>query len=1306
MSQGPSIQGQVVINTKSVDQAITSVKRLETNVTKAFGLGSQSANNFAQTLNKQTSAYSKVASQSDNYRNIIAKAANTVANYEAAVRKSNATDSQKESLIKQSTASLKGFEKAVLAGARSGQSLKNVTTELNVGLGQLKRDLTETTAAEKEKARASKEVESAQVRTEKALSIATQQYDRTASAIRKSTLSETEKAEKLKQLDAAHIKLNSTLNKTESTVRSTSAAQNKYKETLNRLSLATKNTGFSQAGEEAKSYSAEMRNLSSSVVVALGPLSGVASRITALTGLFNRNAASIAIVLASITGLSVLFSKSAQTAMEAEKQMARVNAQLDVMGDTAQVTGTDINAMAHSIAAATLLSAQQVRDASGALLEFGGIGRSQFSSVIKAAQGMSVVFGGNLRGNIKQLGRAIEDPVKGLQRLETQGVKLTSEVKEQITVLSAQGRQMEATNILLKEMTSLQAAAEGEAAGLAGAYDTLSGNMDKLYENLFLASGAADSMKESVDKVAKAVLDFSNSDTGAAIGRMFEKMAGLAGTAFEFMVKHADAVALGLIFMAGTVVPKILTGFKLLAGTISGPLVAGYSVLRAKITGTTTAMAAADAATKKLNATMKANVVVALVSGVVALTSAMWSYKAAKDAALGDGKTVASQMSRQIEQELSLREDLTKADVQGVKESVTARENAIEAQEKLLESSTKTSERLNKYLKQELTLWDDMSKAGMEQYKVLKAIQDGASITEEQYSKLNSEQKKWVDTLITATKSSDKAKEASKELLSQLVAIKESIPGMEASKEMTELDKQLSNISETADDLLGKFLKQEAETKKLNDSLKIASGAYNELQKAMNSGNLNSDQMSLAAEKSAILGRVIAQINTELKALSTTGSKSFDKIIEKMDEAEREFSEFKATLGLEGKEQDMAALGIEMKYVNKDIEKLVTNMDNANRVELSSLLGTGGDTSVNALTEATSAYIRKQKEARIEMQAVNDAGDTLEAHYNSTASSVDQLGRKYLELQHASITATGEMSESVDKWLQKEQEALNRQADRISTTEFTDLDRIEEEYQQRLVLLEELQGREYEQYVEHLDKMKEQAKTAKIFADIGEGAQLASDAVGVAMDAMTVAGKENAKEYQHLAIAQALISQALAVTSVLAEQGTPWYVKVGTAALAGAAAGVQIAQIKSQSFATGGYVSGKGTSTSDSIPANLSDGEYVLKADAVRKLGLRTLERLNNGEVSNFSKGGGVGVTPVGVGTLGGNQNSDSGINVTIVDNSQGSKEYTTEETTGANGERQMKLIIDSVVKDGINRGRYDGEMGQSFGMRRSGKKV
>lgn len=1309
MSQGPSIQGQVVINTKSVDQAITSVKRLETNVTKAFGLGGQAASSFAKTLNQQTSAYSKVSAQSDNYRNIIAKAANTVANYEAAVRKSNVADSQKEALIKQSTASLKGFEQAVIAGARSGQSLKNVTTELNVGLGQLKRDLTGATTAERAKIAAGKELEKTQIRTEKAASVAAQQYERTAAAIRASTMSEAEKAVKLRELDAAHKKLNNTLTKTTSTVRSTSAAQNSYKETLNKLNVATKNTGYSQASKDAKTYSSEMRNLTSSVTVALGPLSGVASRLTALTGLFNRNAASIAIVLASVTALTVLFSKASQAVQEAEKQMLRVNAQLEIMGDRAQVTGADINAMAHSIAASTLLSAQEVREASGALIEFGGVGRSQFADVIKSAKGMSVVFGGNLQGNIRKLGRAIEDPIRGLKRLETVGVILTDSTQKQIKTLSAQGQKMAATSVLLEELASYQAAAESEAKGLAGAYDTLSGNLDKLYEDLFNASGAAVAMTDSVNKVADSVTDFMNSDAGDIIGKMFERAAKLMGTAFDFALRHADALALALTFIAGSVVPKLFKGVGVLALSLGGPLSKAFRAARNGALSTATAMDVAKLATKGLNAAMKSSLVWGVVSGVTALATAIWQYKDAKDAAMKDNKVIADQISRQIQEEIVAREDLTKKDIDGLNERSSLLSQQLKDQEKLRAVSSSASKEALTALRDTIELGAQRGSADYVQEQTFKDLASGMELTSNQTRRLSDDQKALVEDYLRSKNATDNYRDAVQAVKEALEQLRDSVPGVVPSEEISDAVTSFEDLSKSTDDLQAKFLKQEASTKALKEEYDSVTKSMNTLKDLSNNKELSGEQQKVAAQKAEVLRRVLEQIGVKLEGIGNASeSKGFTKLVEGIDKANKELEAFKATLGLEGKQEAIAALGIEMKYLTGDVERLVTGMNAAGRANLGDMLGTGGDTSVDALTQAYVAFIQKQKEMQIEMEATNTAGNTLEAHFDGQASSVDKLGRKYLDLQYASIEATGAMSEGVTKWLNKEKEALDRQATRISTTEFTDLDHIQEDYEAKLELLKELQGVEYTQYAEHLDKMKAKAEQQKVYADVGEQIGQASKVAAKGMEVMEAAGQKNTAAYKAMAIAQATMAAGLAIIQTLADPTIPsTTAKIALSAMIGGLAGAQVATIASTNYATGGYVSGPGTSTSDSIPANLSNGEYVLKADAVKKLGMRNLEMLNNGGGSNYSQGGGVGsVAPLGVGAMSGGSTNNGSVNLTVVDNSTGDKDYRTEEGFDQNGNREMRLVIDNAVKDSINRGRYDKEMGNSYGVRRKGRKV
>ncbi|MFF5186469.1 phage tail tape measure protein [Streptomyces sp. NPDC000345] len=72
-----------------------------------------------------------------------------------------------------------------------------------------------------------------------------------------------------------------------------------------------------------------------------------------------------------------------------------------------------------------------------------------------------------------------------------------------------------------------------------------------------------------------------------------------------------------------------------------------------------------------------------------------------------------------------------------------------------------------------------------------------------------------------------------------------------------------------------------------------------------------------------------------------------------------------------------------------------------------------------------------------------------------------------------------------------------------------------------------------------------------------------------------------------------------------------------------------------QLYPSGGPIVGPGTGTSDSIPALVSNGEYVIKADAVRKYGLAMFDRIN---AKRFASGGlaGFTYTPTGAAVLGG----------------------------------------------------------------------
>ena len=86
------------------------------------------------------------------------------------------------------------------------------------------------------------------------------------------------------------------------------------------------------------------------------------------------------------------------------------------------------------------------------------------------------------------------------------------------------------------------------------------------------------------------------------------------------------------------------------------------------------------------------------------------------------------------------------------------------------------------------------------------------------------------------------------------------------------------------------------------------------------------------------------------------------------------------------------------------------------------------------------------------------------------------------------------------------------------------------------------------------------------------------------------------------------------------DESVPWYLRRQSGQVT-----VHVTGDKAVRDATGGYIRGPGTSTSDSIPARLSNGEYVVQASAVSKYGIGMLDLIN---ARGFAAGGSVGASP------------------------------------------------------------------------------
>jgi hypothetical protein len=115
--------------------------------------------------------------------------------------------------------------------------------------------------------------------------------------------------------------------------------------------------------------------------------------------------------------------------------------------------------------------------------------------------------------------------------------------------------------------------------------------------------------------------------------------------------------------------------------------------------------------------------------------------------------------------------------------------------------------------------------------------------------------------------------------------------------------------------------------------------------------------------------------------------------------------------------------------------------------------------------------------------------------------------------------------------------------------------------------------------------------------------------------------KEQADELKDMPVSVELDEESLAevrskletlLGSLKSDAVIPVKVTGGSSAAADAAPG----------FAAGGHIRGAGTGTSDSILARLSNGEFVVRAAAVRKYGVGMLDAINGMRLPKFADGG------------------------------------------------------------------------------------
>lgn len=172
------------------------------------------------------------------------------------------------------------------------------------------------------------------------------------------------------------------------------------------------------------------------------------------------------------TGFSELADASAGT--------AQLAAGIKSTGNAANVTVDGLNNLASSIQGYSGQTDDSIVKSEQLLLTFTnvkngvGAGNDIFNQATKATADMAAKMGGDASSSAIQLGKALNDPVKGITALTRVGVSFTEQQKNQIKSMVAAGDTMGAQKIILGELNK-------EFGGAASAYgQSLPGMIDRM----------------------------------------------------------------------------------------------------------------------------------------------------------------------------------------------------------------------------------------------------------------------------------------------------------------------------------------------------------------------------------------------------------------------------------------------------------------------------------------------------------------------------------------------------------------------------------------------------------------------------------------------------------------------------------------------------------------------------------------------------------------------------------------------------------------------------------------------------------
>jgi hypothetical protein len=180
--------------------------------------------------------------------------------------------------------------------------------------------------------------------------------------------------------------------------------------------------------------------------------------------------------VAAVVGIGSQVVLGVKSLAELDTLMRQTEGTIKSTGGAAGVTAGEIRTMAESLENLTTVDDKVIQGGQNMLLTFTGIGREVFPDATKAMVDMAVAMAKgdagavDLQGTAIQLGKALNDPVKGMTALRKVGVAFTTQQEDQIKALVKSGKTVEAQRLILREL-GVEFGEAGRAAGTGFAAD-------------------------------------------------------------------------------------------------------------------------------------------------------------------------------------------------------------------------------------------------------------------------------------------------------------------------------------------------------------------------------------------------------------------------------------------------------------------------------------------------------------------------------------------------------------------------------------------------------------------------------------------------------------------------------------------------------------------------------------------------------------------------------------------------------------------------------------------------------------------